>query len=86
MLVFQTYYHGEEINISVDIDNSSNRNLKDLSVSGTETLFTVKLVRKCVFGVFLSVFFLSVTVEQVTNVVLYSNDKYVKTVAYEETT
>uniref|UniRef100_A0A8C1EZ65 S-arrestin n=1 Tax=Cyprinus carpio carpio TaxID=630221 RepID=A0A8C1EZ65_CYPCA len=54
----ETYYHGEEINISVDIDNSSNRNLKDLSVS----------------------------VEQVTNVVLYSNDKYVKTVAYEETT
>uniref|UniRef100_A0A671MR22 S-arrestin n=1 Tax=Sinocyclocheilus anshuiensis TaxID=1608454 RepID=A0A671MR22_9TELE len=28
----------------------------------------------------------SVTVEQVTNVVLYSNDKYIKTVAYEETT
>uniref|UniRef100_A0A672SRN7 S-antigen; retina and pineal gland (arrestin) b n=1 Tax=Sinocyclocheilus grahami TaxID=75366 RepID=A0A672SRN7_SINGR len=54
----ETYYHGEEINISVDVDNSSNRNMKDLSVS----------------------------VEQVTNVVLYSNDKYVKTVAYEETT
>uniref|UniRef100_A0A671MR40 S-arrestin n=1 Tax=Sinocyclocheilus anshuiensis TaxID=1608454 RepID=A0A671MR40_9TELE len=54
----ETYYHGEEINISVDIGNSSNRNMKDLSVS----------------------------VEQVTNVVLYSNDKYIKTVAYEETT
>uniref|UniRef100_A0A8C1PNX8 S-antigen; retina and pineal gland (arrestin) b n=1 Tax=Cyprinus carpio TaxID=7962 RepID=A0A8C1PNX8_CYPCA len=53
----ETFYHGEEINISVDIDNSSNRNIKDLSVS----------------------------VEQVTNVVLYSNDKYIKTVACEET-
>ncbi|XP_051535280.1 S-arrestin-like [Myxocyprinus asiaticus] len=54
----ETYYHGEPINISVDIDNSSNRNVNDISVS----------------------------VEQITNVVLYSNDKYVKTVAYEETT
>uniref|UniRef100_A0A672R4G1 S-arrestin n=1 Tax=Sinocyclocheilus grahami TaxID=75366 RepID=A0A672R4G1_SINGR len=53
----EMYYHGEEMNISVDIGNSSNRNMKDLSVS----------------------------VEQVTNVVLYSNDKYIKTVAYEET-
>lgn len=53
----ETYYHGEEINISVEIDNSSNRNVKDVTVS----------------------------VEQVTNVVLYSNDKYVKSVAYEET-
>ncbi|KAI7801000.1 arrestin 1, partial [Triplophysa rosa] len=54
----ELYYHGEPINISVDIDNSSNRNVKDVSVA----------------------------VEQITNVVLYSNDKYIKTVAYEETT
>ncbi|CAM4549052.1 unnamed protein product [Leuciscus chuanchicus] len=54
----ETYYHGEMINISVDIDNSSNRNVKDVSVS----------------------------VEQVTSVVLYSNDKYISPVAYEETT
>ncbi|KAA0702402.1 S-arrestin Retinal S-antigen [Triplophysa tibetana] len=54
----EIYYHGEPVNISVDIDNSSNRNVKDVSVA----------------------------VEQITNVVLYSNDKYVKTVAYEETT
>ncbi|XP_065136460.1 S-arrestin b [Paramisgurnus dabryanus] len=53
----EIYYHGEPINISVDIDNSSNRNVKDVSVS----------------------------VEQITNVVLYSNDKYIKTVAYDET-
>ncbi|TRY83667.1 hypothetical protein DNTS_027962, partial [Danionella cerebrum] len=53
----ETYYHGEQINVSVEIDNSSNRNVKDISVA----------------------------VEQITNVVLYSNDKYVKSVAYEET-
>ncbi len=83
--VLQMYYHGEEINISVDIDNSSNRNMKDLSVSGAWTLLTLltlKLMRKCVSECFLC---FSVTVEQVTNVVLYSNDKYIKTVAYEET-
>ncbi|KAK7171382.1 hypothetical protein R3I93_003858 [Phoxinus phoxinus] len=53
----ETYYHEEKINISVDIDNSSSRNVKDVSVS----------------------------VEQVTSVVLYSNDKYVSPVAYDET-
>ncbi|KAK3561279.1 hypothetical protein QTP86_030696, partial [Hemibagrus guttatus] len=54
----ETYYHGEPINVSVDIDNSSSKDLKNLTVS----------------------------VEQVTNVVLYSNDKYLKSVACEETT
>ncbi|XP_062329947.1 S-arrestin b [Osmerus eperlanus] len=53
----ETYYHGEPINVNVDITNSSNRSIKDISVS----------------------------VEQVTNVVLYSNDKYVKSVVKEET-
>uniref|UniRef100_A0A6Q2ZNS2 S-arrestin n=1 Tax=Esox lucius TaxID=8010 RepID=A0A6Q2ZNS2_ESOLU len=53
----ETYYHGEPIKVSVDIDNSSNRSLKDITVA----------------------------VEQITNVVLYSNDKYVKAVALEET-
>ncbi|XP_063060654.1 S-arrestin b [Engraulis encrasicolus] len=52
-----TYYHGEPINIHVEITNSSGKDVKDLSVA----------------------------VEQVTNVVLYSNDKYVKPVASEET-
>ncbi|XP_030632498.1 S-arrestin b [Chanos chanos] len=54
----ETYYHGEPINISVHITNSSSKTVKDIMVS----------------------------VEQITNVVLYSNDKYVKTVASEETT
>ncbi|XP_039516437.1 S-arrestin b [Pimephales promelas] len=53
----EIYYHGETINISVEIDNSSSRNVKDVSVS----------------------------VEQVTSVVLYSNDKYISPVAYDET-
>ncbi|XP_036413958.1 S-arrestin b [Colossoma macropomum] len=53
----ETYYHGEPINVSVDIDNSSSKDMKNITVS----------------------------VEQVTNVVLYSNDKYVKSVACEET-
>ncbi|XP_056138952.1 S-arrestin-like [Lampris incognitus] len=53
----ETYYHGEPIKASVEITNSSSRNIKDISVS----------------------------VEQVTNVVLYANDKYVKSVAKEDT-
>ncbi|XP_070684955.1 S-arrestin-like [Pempheris klunzingeri] len=53
----ETFYHGEPVKASVEITNSSSRNIKDISVS----------------------------VEQVTNVVLYSNDKYVKSVAKEET-
>ncbi|KAL7849499.1 hypothetical protein SRHO_G00211220 [Serrasalmus rhombeus] len=53
----ETYYHGEPINVSVNIDNSSSKDMKNITVS----------------------------VEQVTNVVLYSNDKYVKSVAIEET-
>ncbi|XP_030007973.1 S-arrestin b isoform X2 [Sphaeramia orbicularis] len=54
----ETFYHGEPVKAMVEITNSSNRNIKDISLS----------------------------VEQVTNVVLYSNDKYVKSVAKEETT
>ncbi|XP_076591917.1 S-arrestin-like isoform X1 [Chaetodon auriga] len=53
----ETFYHGEPVTVSVEITNSSSRNIKDISVS----------------------------VEQVTNVVLYSNDKYIKSVAKEET-
>ncbi|XP_046891086.1 S-arrestin-like [Hypomesus transpacificus] len=53
----ETYYHGEPINVNVDVTNSSNRSIKDISLS----------------------------VEQVTNVVLYSNDKYVKSVVKNET-
>ncbi|XP_029964149.1 S-arrestin b [Salarias fasciatus] len=52
----EVFYHGEPIEVHVEINNSSSRNIKDISVS----------------------------VEQVTNVVLYSNDKYVKSVAKEE--
>ncbi|KAG8001724.1 Autophagy-related protein 16-1 [Nibea albiflora] len=54
----ETFYHGEPIPVIVEITNSSNRNIKDISVS----------------------------VEQVTNIILYANDKYVKSVAKEETT
>ncbi|XP_078023578.1 S-arrestin-like isoform X2 [Epinephelus lanceolatus] len=53
----ETFYHGEPVRVNAEINNSSSRNIKDISVS----------------------------VEQVTNVVLYSNDKYVKSVAKEET-
>ncbi|KAG7471049.1 hypothetical protein MATL_G00120390 [Megalops atlanticus] len=52
-----TYYHGEPINVHVNITNSSSKTVKEITVS----------------------------VEQVANVVLYSNDKYVKPVAIEET-
>ncbi|XP_015217043.1 S-arrestin a [Lepisosteus oculatus] len=52
----ETYYHGEPINVHVAINNSSNKTVKNITL----------------------------TVEQVTNVVLYSNDKYVKPVAVEE--
>ncbi|XP_056904510.1 S-arrestin-like [Takifugu flavidus] len=53
----EMFYHGEPVPVSVEINNSSSRNIKDISLS----------------------------VEQVTTVVLYSNDKYVKSVAKEET-
>ncbi|KAM4627687.1 S-arrestin-like [Polymixia lowei] len=53
----ETYYHGEPIKATLEITNSSNRNIKNISIS----------------------------VEQVTNVVLYSNDKYTKSVAKEQT-
>uniref|UniRef100_A0AAY4DA39 S-arrestin n=1 Tax=Denticeps clupeoides TaxID=299321 RepID=A0AAY4DA39_9TELE len=52
----ETYYHSEPINISVDITNSTNKDVNEISVA----------------------------VEQITNVVLYSNDKYMKPVASEE--
>ncbi|XP_036393525.1 S-arrestin-like [Megalops cyprinoides] len=52
-----TYYHGEPINVHVNITNSSSKTVKEITVS----------------------------VEQVAHVVLYSNDKYVKPVAIEET-
>lgn len=47
--MFQMYYHGEMINISVDIDNSSNRNVKDVSVSGKHSDH-FHLTEKCVFA------------------------------------
>ncbi|XP_029026211.1 S-arrestin b [Betta splendens] len=56
-LAKETFYHGEPVTASVEINNSSNRSVRGISLS----------------------------VEQVTNVVLYSNDKYVKSVAKEET-
>ncbi|XP_077466859.1 S-arrestin-like [Stigmatopora argus] len=56
-LAKETFYHGEPVCADVAIANSSNRTVKDISLS----------------------------VEQVTNVILYSDDKYVKTVAREET-
>ncbi|XP_066565832.1 S-arrestin a isoform X2 [Amia ocellicauda] len=52
----ETYYHGEPINVHVNINNRSNKTVKSIVVS----------------------------VEQIANVVLYSNDKYVKSVATEE--
>ncbi|XP_055082280.1 S-arrestin-like isoform X1 [Periophthalmus magnuspinnatus] len=54
----ETFYHGDPVKVNVEINNSSSRTIKDISLS----------------------------VEQVTNVVLYSNDKYIKSVAKEETT
>ncbi|KAM8903635.1 S-arrestin-like isoform 1-T2 [Spinachia spinachia] len=56
-LCLQTFYHGEPVRVDVEINNSSSRNIKDITLS----------------------------VDQVTNIVLYSNDKYVKSVAREET-
>ncbi|TKS80513.1 S-arrestin Retinal S-antigen [Collichthys lucidus] len=53
----ETFYHGEPVPVTIEITNSSNRNIKDISIS----------------------------VEQVTNIILYGNDKYVKSVAKEET-
>nr|XP_040048079.1 S-arrestin b [Gasterosteus aculeatus aculeatus] len=53
----EIFYHGEPVRVDVEINNSSSRSIKDITLS----------------------------VDQVTNIVLYSNDKYVKSVAREET-
>ncbi|KAM6919176.1 S-arrestin a [Xenentodon cancila] len=52
----ELYYHGETINVHVNVENNSNKNIKNIIVS----------------------------VDQVANVVLYSNDNYVKCVDIEE--
>ncbi|KAK9979842.1 hypothetical protein ABG768_013250 [Culter alburnus] len=52
----QTYYHGEPINLSIKINNDSNKNVRNIIIS----------------------------VEQIANVVLYSNDSYNETVAIED--
>ncbi|KAM9439701.1 S-arrestin a [Clarias gariepinus] len=53
----QTYYHGEPIKVRVNINNESNKNVKNIILS----------------------------VDQIANVVLYSNDSYMKSVALEDT-
>ncbi|XP_061587638.1 S-arrestin a [Cololabis saira] len=52
----ELYYHGETIVVHVNVENNSNKNIKNIVVS----------------------------VDQVANVVLYSNDNYVKCVDLEE--
>ncbi|XP_046733125.1 S-arrestin a isoform X2 [Silurus meridionalis] len=52
----QTYYHGEPIKVRVNINNESNKNVKNIVLS----------------------------VDQIANVVLYSNDNYMKSVAIED--
>ncbi|XP_067897478.1 S-arrestin-like [Heterodontus francisci] len=52
----EMYYHGEPINVNIQVTNNSNRAVKSVKVS----------------------------VEQATNVVLYSKDTYVEEVAVEE--
>lgn len=79
----QTFYHGEPVPVNVEITNSSSRNIKDINISGEQSSFDV-----CHHAPVLSLPVQHVclcSVEQVTNVVLYSNDKYVKSVAKEET-
>lgn len=79
----QTFYHGESVPVNVEITNSSSRNIKDINVSGEQNNLDVchhaPVLSRPVKNVCLC------SVEQVTNVVLYSNDKYVKSVAKEET-
>ncbi|KAK3533997.1 hypothetical protein QTP86_000510 [Hemibagrus guttatus] len=52
----QTYYHGEPIKVRVNINNESNKNVKNIILS----------------------------VDQIANVVLYSNDSYMRSVAIED--
>lgn len=84
-MCLQTFYHGEPVKVNVDITNSSNRNIKDISLSGLNPEHFYRSLGSTKNKQNLSLC-VSVSVEQVTNVVLYSNDKYVKSVAKEETT
>nr|XP_032830971.1 beta-arrestin-1-like isoform X1 [Petromyzon marinus] len=54
----ELYYHGEAIQVTVNINNSSSKHVKKMRLS----------------------------VEQITDVVLYSQDKYIKSVCVEEPT
>lgn len=76
------YYHGEPIKVHVSITNNSNKNVKNIIVSGKRPVGTCCELTSCLMVTWLLP---SPSVDQVANVVLYSNDSYVKCVAIEET-
>lgn len=78
----QVYYHGEPVKVHVSVTNNSNKNVKNIIVSGKLPVWTSCELTCCLM---LTWFLVSSSVDQVANVVLYSNDSYVKCVAIEET-
>lgn len=84
-LTLQVYYHGEPIKVHVSVTNSSSKNIKNIIVSGKHDQPCEACC--CVPDEALTPPRVSVSpsVDQVSNVVLYSNDSYVKCVAIEET-
>ena len=84
----QIYYHGETIKVHVSVKNDSNKNVKNIILSGEHDTScrrrkTEENLNVCCVSneMFLCV---SSSVDQVSTVVLYSNDAYVKSVAIEE--
>lgn len=84
-LTLQVYYHGETIKVHVSVTNSSSKNIKNIIVSGKRDRPCGACC--CVSDEALTPPRVSVSpsVDQISNVVLYSNDSYVKCVAIEET-
>ena len=83
----QIYYHGETIKVHVSVKNDSNKNIKNIICSGKhhtscQRRKTEEYLNVCCMS---NEMFLRVSsVDQVSTVVLYSNDAYVKAVAIEE--
>lgn len=83
----QIYYHGETIKVHVNVKNDSNKNIKNIILSGKHDTScprrkTEEYLNVCCMS---NEMFLRVSsVDQVSTVVLYSNDAYVKAVAIEE--
>lgn len=82
----QLYFHGEAIPIKIKIKNESNKTVKKIKITGGY-LYSLKYCNKswkCYKEITFFYIFLPATVDQTTDIVLYSADKYTKCVLNQE--